>query len=322
MSDAGGSVDAADLLPYLAAPAVEWSGSDGGGSAAPLWQAVEGTMVFGDISGFTTMSERLARHGKVGAEEVADGINACFEQLLDVAYGYGGSLLKFGGDAVLLLFSGEDHAVRAAHAALGMRARLRRTGRLQTTAGQVVLRISIGVHSGTFDLFLVGGSHRELVVAGPSATATVAAEGTATAGEIVMSEGAAALLPARSRGPARAGGFLLRTPPGAPPGPWTHPRRAPASDLAKYVPTAIRRHLLDGGLEPEHRTATVAFLHFDGTDAIVAEAGAVGVVPAARRRGAVRASGSRRARGDLPRDGHRSRRRQDHPRLGSPTASG
>ena len=124
-------------------------------------------MVFADISGFTKMSERLARHGKVGAEEVTDAINTCFEQLLAIAYAAGGSLLKFGGDALLLLFAGDDHATRAAHAAVGMRHRLRTVGRLQTSSGLVVLRISIGVHSGTFHFFAIGDSHRELRGRGP-----------------------------------------------------------------------------------------------------------------------------------------------------------
>jgi class 3 adenylate cyclase/tetratricopeptide (TPR) repeat protein len=272
-----GAARAEDLLPYLAAPAIEWARSDDPKDGAARWQAVEGTMVFGDVSGFTNMSERLARHGKVGAEEVAEGINTCFEQLLDVAYGHGGTLIKFGGDALLLLFTGPDHAARAAYAAIGMRARLRDAGRLQTTAGQVRLRISIGVHSGTFDLFLVGGSHRELVVAGPAATATVAAEGTATAGEIVMSNETAALLPPRARGPSRSGGFLLRAPSDARPQTSVALPESAGADLSRYVPTAIRRHLLEGGREPEHRTATVAFLHFDETDSMVAEVGGPGL---------------------------------------------
>ncbi len=234
-------------------------------------------MVFGDVSGFTNMSERLARHGKVGAEEVAEGINTCFEQLLDVAYGHGGSLIKFGGDAMLLFFTGAEHTDRAAHAAVGMRARLRHAGRLQTTAGRVTLRISIGVHSGTFELFLVGGSHRELVVAGPAATATVAVEGTATAGEIVMSEETADLLPPRARGPARPGGFLLRSPSDGRPQTRASPPQPAEVDLSRYVPTAICHHLLEGGREPEHRSATVAFLHFDGTDDMVREVGGAGL---------------------------------------------
>jgi class 3 adenylate cyclase/tetratricopeptide (TPR) repeat protein len=141
----------------------------------------------------------------------------------------------------------------------------------------VRLRISIGVHSGTFDLFLVGGSHRELVVAGPAATATVAAEGTATAGEIVMSKETAELLPLRARGPERPGGFLLRPPSDARPSTSVALPEGAGADLSRYVPTAIRRHLLEGGREPEHRTATIAFLHFDETDSMVAEVGGPGL---------------------------------------------
>jgi len=261
------------LLPYITRPAIDWTRRHRADLDAPFWREVDGSMVFGDVSGFTKMSERLARHGKVGAEEVADAINTCFEQLLDVAYQCGGNLLKFGGDALLLLFTGEGHATRAAHAAVGMRARLREAGRLDTSAGRVVLRISIGVHRGTFNMFMAGGSHRELIVAGPAATNTVAAEGTATAGEIVMSPAMASALTERSRGPARGDAYLLRSPPGPAPVLPITPPELDGVDLDRHVPTAIRKHLLDGGREPEHRIATVAFLHFDGTDAIVEEHG-------------------------------------------------
>ena len=62
-----------------------------------------GTIAFVDISGFTKLSEGLARHGKVGAEELTAAIGTCFVTLLDLAVGYGGRLLKFGGDALLLV---------------------------------------------------------------------------------------------------------------------------------------------------------------------------------------------------------------------------
>ncbi len=258
------------LVPYVPRLTLDWARADELVSRrGPAWRVVDGTMVFADISGFTKMSERLARHGKVGAEEVTDAINTCFEQLLEIAYSAGGSLLKFGGDALLLLFSGDAHVSRAAHAAVGMRHRLRTVGRMHTSSGLVVLRISMGLHSGTFHAFAAGDSHRELVVAGPAATATVEAEGTATAGEIVMSAAAAALLPARCRGPARGEGFLLRSPPGDAPQFPPVPAVPGDVDVPSYVPIAIRRHLLDGVEDSEHRSATVAFLHFDGTDGIV-----------------------------------------------------
>ena len=70
----------------------------------------EGTAAFVDISGFTKLSESLAKKGRVGAEQVADSIGGVFESMLSVAYASGGSLLKFGGDALLLWFDGEQHA--------------------------------------------------------------------------------------------------------------------------------------------------------------------------------------------------------------------
>ena len=73
--------------------------------------------MFADVSGFTRLSERLARRGNEGGEQLVDLINACFTALLAEAYGRGGSLVKFGGDAMVLLFydqeRNQEHALRA-----------------------------------------------------------------------------------------------------------------------------------------------------------------------------------------------------------------
>ena len=55
-----------------------------------LAETLEGTMVFADVSGFTRLSERLARKGKEGAEHLVDAINACFSALLADAYAAAG----------------------------------------------------------------------------------------------------------------------------------------------------------------------------------------------------------------------------------------
>ena len=47
-------------------------------------------------------------------------VDAAFGELIRRAYAHHADLLKFGGDAILLLFRGEDHAQRAAAAAVGM----------------------------------------------------------------------------------------------------------------------------------------------------------------------------------------------------------
>ena len=105
----------ARLQPYLPRLTLEWLADEG----AARHRAVAGSLVFADISGFTKLSEKLAKLGTVGAEEMADAITKCFTDLLSVAYEQDGSLLKFGGDALLLLFAGDDpkeHAARAARA--------------------------------------------------------------------------------------------------------------------------------------------------------------------------------------------------------------
>ncbi|MGA7272832.1 MAG: adenylate/guanylate cyclase domain-containing protein [Acidimicrobiia bacterium] len=234
-----------------------------------LHQAVEGSMVFVDVSGFTKMSERLARHGKVGAEEVTGVIDATFGQLLPEAYTFGANLLKFGGDALLLLFNKDGHASRAAAAAYAMREKLKEVGTFQTTAGRVSLRMSVGVHSGVFDFFLVGRSHRELVVAGPGASGVVDMEGAASAGEILLSPATATALPSSSLGPETGPGTLLRSRPAV-----EHlefrPASSPPIDLAQFVPKGLRGILSESDIEPEHRPAAVAFVHYMGFDRLLA----------------------------------------------------
>lgn len=244
-------------------------------------EEVDGTVVFVDISGFTRLSERLATRGRVGAEELTEAIESCFTALLALAYENGGSLIKFGGDALLLFFTGEDHGLRGCRSAVWMRRALREIGKLETSVGKVNLRMSVGVHSGSFHFFLVGGSHREFIIAGPAASRTVAMEHTADAGEIVVSHATAALLPERVLGSERGAGRLLRR---APEGRIEHPVQseftADPAQLLACIPLAIRDHLLAGVQEPEHRRATVAFLRFDGTDELIRAQGTNAVAEA------------------------------------------
>src|SRR5215471_15848593 len=46
----------------------------------------DGSAVFADISGFTALSESLARKGREGAEQITELIGRIFESMLAVAY--------------------------------------------------------------------------------------------------------------------------------------------------------------------------------------------------------------------------------------------
>ncbi|MEX0682882.1 MAG: adenylate/guanylate cyclase domain-containing protein [Dehalococcoidia bacterium] len=259
-----------ELLPYLPQLLIEWQREDPDASVREL----DGTLIFADISGFTAMSERLSRKGKVGAEEVTDIINDVFSELLSFAWDCGGGLVKFGGDALVIFFAGEAHASRACHAAFGMRRTLRRIGRIKTSAGTVVLRLSIGVHSGSFHFFLAGDSHRELIIAGPAATRTVEMESAAQAGEILISADTAALVPPACSGDAKGPGVLLARAPALIAVGAKQIKPSRRFDAAFFVPVALREHLAQGELSAEHRQVTVAFVHFTSVDEVLAEQGA------------------------------------------------
>jgi class 3 adenylate cyclase/tetratricopeptide (TPR) repeat protein/ABC-type cobalamin transport system ATPase subunit len=254
------------LVPHLPRLSIEWIAN----RHDELHRVEPGTVVFVDISGFTKLSEGLAKHGKVGAEELTATIGNCFVALLDLAVAYGGRLLKFGGDALLLYFSGDAHEARGCRAAVEMRRELRTVGRLTVLGQKVSLRMSVGVHSGEFNFFLVGGSHRELLVTGPAASATVEMEGTADAGQIVVSPTTAAALRPGLLGGAKGPGLLLTRAPEVPDDPFVpFEEVAPDADIHLGVPVGLRDTLVARHLEPEHRRVTIAFLHFDGTDELV-----------------------------------------------------
>ena len=238
------------------------------------WRVVEGTLVFADISGFTALSEKLATRGRIGTEELVETLSRVFGGMLGIAAQRGGQLLKFGGDALLLLFTGSDHARQAASAAVEMRSDLRRASQASTSVGKLTLKISIGAHSGAFHLFLVGDRYRQLVVGGPDTTVAMDAENAAEAGQIVVSERMADLL-GRESTKLRDDGQLMVIwrkgavdPVGAPDGRDTDPVAA-----AQVTPPIIATVFEQGAPDPVHRIATMAFFKFTGTDQRLAEDG-------------------------------------------------
>ena len=252
--------------------------------AGRSWTA-EGTAAFVDISGFTQLSEQLARKGREGAEQITDVIGGSFDSILNSAYDNGASLLKFGGDALLMWFDGEGHAGRACRAAVLMRQVLREVGRIDLPDAKVTLQMSQAVHSGRFNFFAVGTSHLELLTTGPAWTRLVGMEHVADADEILVSTETAAALPSECLdGPKGPGVLLQREPPG-----YTEkmplrprPRNSPEA-VAHCLPPAIRAHVLGGGGIPEHRRVTIAFIRFAGTDALIEQDGPAACAEALHR---------------------------------------
>jgi class 3 adenylate cyclase/tetratricopeptide (TPR) repeat protein len=268
-TDSGGSDNVAELVSFVPRLTLEWLRSH----PERQWLELDGTLAFVDISGFTAMSEQLSSRGNAGAEEVTYVMNSTFSALLEKAYALGGGLLKFGGDALLLLYEGDRHAERAARAAFEMRRSLRSIGRPRTSVGTVQLRMHAGLHTGRFQFFLVGDSHRELLVTGPAASRTVEMEAASEAGEILVSPETAAQLDPSTLGEEKGPGRLLQAAPEVS-GSLESLPELDGLPIEIAVPAPLRAQLLEvGPFEGEHRHAAIAFVRYSGTDEIITTEG-------------------------------------------------
>ena len=100
---------------------------------------VDATLLFSDISGFTSMSARMS------PREVVDALNASFDALCPIIKDFGGDIDKFIGDAIMAVFEDspqfdEPHALRAARAAWGMQ---RALDPFKEMADPLVMRIGL-----------------------------------------------------------------------------------------------------------------------------------------------------------------------------------
>jgi class 3 adenylate cyclase/tetratricopeptide (TPR) repeat protein len=259
--------------PYLPRLIVDWRREHGDARLA----VVPGSLVSVDISGFTSLSERLQAKGRMGAEELIMVISDVFASLIGIAERHGGDVLKFRGDALLLLFSGPEHEARACLAASAMQRLIKEGDETTSSVGPLRLRMATGIDSGQCHFFLVGSTHQELIVTGPAATAVVELEDAAQSGEVLVSSSTAAALDAAWLVDERNGASLIRVPP-APSGGDPAARTASAQeDLEPYIPQPLRRHLTLEAGEGEHRMVTVAFLKFSGVDSLLAAEGAAAV---------------------------------------------
>ncbi|MCZ7636182.1 MAG: hypothetical protein M5U12_09175 [Verrucomicrobia bacterium] len=89
--------------------------------AGGLPDRCRGAVLFADVSGFTPLSELLARtYGpRRGAEELTLHLNAVYEALIHEVDALGGSVIAFAGDAITCWFDGDDGR-RAAACGLAM----------------------------------------------------------------------------------------------------------------------------------------------------------------------------------------------------------
>jgi class 3 adenylate cyclase/tetratricopeptide (TPR) repeat protein len=154
--------------------------------------AVEGerkivTVMFADVSGFTSMSERL------DPEDVHDIMDEAFDVILAAVHQYEGTINQFLGDGVMALFGApiahEDHAHRALSAALDVQKALVPLAEKVHGRHGIDFKMRMGINTG---LVVVGAIGRDLrmdyTAVGDTTNLAARLLALATPGQIVISE--------------------------------------------------------------------------------------------------------------------------------------
>ena len=242
-----------------------------------------GSAIFADISGFTPLTEALARElgPQRGAEELTATLGRVFHEVIAELDRYGGDVIYFSGDAITCWIDGDD-GMRATACGLAMQAALDRVGTVTTPAGSTVqLAVKVAVAVGRARRFLVGDPSIQLidVLAGRLIDDLADAEHHTEKGEVVLDPSAVASvggrvdLELRDGGEGGQGGRIF----GVVRGLRVHVPEAPAPEPPHALPEPVVREWLlpavyerlrtgRGEFLAELRPAYPVFLRFGGID--------------------------------------------------------
>jgi class 3 adenylate cyclase/tetratricopeptide (TPR) repeat protein len=238
-----------------------------------------GSSLFADISGFTPLTEQLARTlGPLrGAEEVTRYLRQIYDALIAEVHRFGGSVIGFSGDAITCWFDG-DPGRRAVAAALEMQRAMAPFTTVELPGGgSSGLAVKVAVAAGPVRRFVVGDPdiRRIDVLAGSTLMRLAALEGLSERGEVVVDPAIPDLerdfeVAERRHEDGVSAAVVAAARSEVPPSPW------PAVDAAALGPDRTRTWLLPAvfdrasrgseALLANFRPAAALFLSFQGID--------------------------------------------------------
>jgi class 3 adenylate cyclase len=251
-----------------------------------LPEHTRGAALVADISGFTPLTEALARELGLrrGAEEITRQLNRVYSPLIDAVDQHRGSVIIFSGDAITCWFDEDDQtsaARRAVSCAVVMQRAMRDLGGVSTPAGlELRLALKAAVVAGPVRRLLVGDSAVQQleVLAGALMQTLSAGEQLARPGDVLVHEsalatsGAGVTVAGWRSDEATEGHFALVTDlSGTPPlAPWPalSPDQLDEERLRPWLLPAVYAGVRSGtsAFLSELRPAAALFLHFAGLD--------------------------------------------------------
>ena len=257
------------------------------GAESPALHWLDGSLLFADLSGSTALAERLSTLGREGTEMVTACLNQIFARLIQVIHDYGGDLVAFGGDALLVFFGGDRHPRAASRAALALQAAMHGYVQEVPGIGSFPMHLHVGVESGRVAFLRAGGTeHLHYSVLGATVNRVAAAEGYAQPNEVVVGPGTWADIAELARADEIAPGFrrihALRSPARphmplpenppivAPPAEAIPPLLDDLDRISRFIPPVLLGRILAEPqrpqIEAELRPVTVLFAQVVGLE--------------------------------------------------------
>ena len=148
------SVSNEDLARFVPAEVASLTRTSDEGVQLGFGEEREASVLFLDLEGFTTLSERLE------PQRLVSTLNEFYAAVAEPLTRYDGAIVQFQGDAVLATFNAPrlnpDHAANAVRAALEIQAMLG----TRTFGGGLTLRARIGINTGVVTHGLIGTPDR------------------------------------------------------------------------------------------------------------------------------------------------------------------
>jgi adenylate cyclase len=146
---------------------------------------VEATVLFADISGFTTLSEGLE------PEEINTLLNEYFTLIDQVAGKHNGHIDKYIGDCAMILFGvplqDKEHGLNGVQCAVEIQQMIQKFNNNRRKQDLITVEFSIGINSGTMLAGNMGSERRmEYTVVGNAVNLASRLSSIATAGQVVV----------------------------------------------------------------------------------------------------------------------------------------
>ncbi|MEO8385106.1 MAG: adenylate/guanylate cyclase domain-containing protein, partial [Betaproteobacteria bacterium] len=260
------------LASYLPKLIVQRANDGRLGGNEPVAERFPAALLFADVSGFTSLTERLAAGGPAGTEHLTQILNLYFGRIIDIVEYWGGDVVKFAGDALIVLWPAPDGAgaplALATRSATACALQLQRELNNYDVGGDLRLSMKISIGAGTVICSHLGGVYErwEFLLAGSPLEQVGIANGMASPGDVMLSAAAMVFIrgdvsaEALDEGAFRVTGALTAAAPAAS---VLDVLPVAAAALRRYIPGAIRTRLDANQTDwlGEQRRLSVIFLN-------------------------------------------------------------